>query len=306
VAKIVIGNNKAFDDADLAYIVEKGGPAHRASVAHRRDVGPSVASAIGESGDTAAMKVLLENATSKLSERAVDLIVTASRKAPELCPLLIQREEVRPAHALAMFWWSAANERRQILLRFSAERSLLIDMCADIFRYSATDTDPVVRKALQVIERRQRNRAALISSGHESLEAAITLASQKKMDLRTGNEIATLAGVKPSTGQRIFLDPGGEGVAVLCKATGLKRQFLRELWLALDRDPSDDNAHFRRVSEVYESIAVAKAQTVLRYWNWSLASAFTPDQVDETDDDTLEHTLSLIDDALRPKVMGQR
>ena len=307
VAKIILTENKAFDDADLAYIVMHGGTPHRTAVACRRDLGPAVASAIGESGDTAAMKILLENNTAKLSERSVELIVSASRKAPELCPLLITREELRPAHALAMFWWAAAPERRQILLRFSAERSLLIDMCADIFRYAATDTDPVVRKALQVIERRQRNRAALQNSGHESLEAAITtVATVKRISQADGAELATLAGIKPSTGERILQDPGGEGLAILCKAAGLKRQFLRELWTALGRDPSDDNAHFRRVSEIYESIAVAKAQTVLRYWNWSLSSAFSPDQVEEEDDDTLEHTLRILDDATRPKAIARR
>jgi uncharacterized protein (DUF2336 family) len=305
VSKIILSDNKAFDDADLAYIVAHGGTAHRVAVAGRRDVGPAVASAIGDSGDAAAMKVLLENNTSKLSDRSVELIINVSRKSRELCPLLIMREELRPAHALAMFWWSEAAERRQILLRFSAERTLLIDMCADIFRYAATDTDPVVKKALQVIERRQRNRAALQNSNHESLEAAITAAAATGMTADRGVEIANLSGIKASTGERIFQDVGGEGLAVLCKATGLKRQFLRELWIALERDAGEDNAHFRRVSEIYESIAVAKAQTVLRYWNWSLSSAYSPEEVvDEADDETLDRTLRIIDDATRPKAMG--
>ena len=40
--------------------------------------------------------------------------------------------------------------------------------------------------------------------------------------------------------------------------------------------------------------------------NWSLASAFSPDQVEEQDDDTLEHTLRIIDDATRPKALARR
>src|SRR5689334_22951240 len=160
VAKLILSDNKAFDDADLAHIVAHGGTPHRVAVANRREIGPAVASAIADSGDTVAMKALLQNTQAKLSERSVEVMVRVSRRAPELCPLLIEREEVRPAHALAMFWWSASAERRVILMRFSAERSLLIDMCSDIFAYSAREgyADPVVRKTLQVIERRQRNR----------------------------------------------------------------------------------------------------------------------------------------------------
>ena len=52
-------------------------------------------------------------------------------------------------------------------------------MCGDIFRYAATDIDPVVRKALQIIERRQRDRGAIDRSDHESLEAAIEAAAQR-------------------------------------------------------------------------------------------------------------------------------
>ncbi len=101
-----------------------------------------------------------------------------------------------------MFWWSAAAERRQILIRFSAERTLLIDMCADIFRYAATDIDPVVRKALQVIERRQRDRSAIGRSPHESLEAAIQLAQRAaRHDAETLADISALSGIKATTGE---------------------------------------------------------------------------------------------------------
>jgi hypothetical protein len=206
-----------------------------------------------------------------------------------------------------MFWWCEPVERRAVLLRFSAERTLLIDMCADIFRYDAADIDPVVRKALQVIERRQRSRAAIERSAHESLEAAIQAAAQTGMSPAAMVDISNLSGIKPSTGERIFQDPGGEGLAVLCKATGLKRQFLRGLWTALGREGTDLTSAFDRVSELYESIAVAKAQTVLRYWNWSLSSAYSPDGIDEDDHDETDpfaKALRIIDDAVRPKIAG--
>ena len=272
VAQVILADNRAFDDADLCQIVEKGSTPHRVAVAQRRDIGPAVASAIAESGDAMAMRALLDNTQSKLSDRSVELMVAASRDAPALPPLLIQREEVRPAHALVMFWWSGPAERRQILLRFSAERTVLIDMCGDIFKLALEDKDPVVRKALQIIERRQRDRNAIDRSEHSGLEAAIDAAAIVGMTPAAMMDISALSGVKASTAERIFNDIGGEGVAVLCKATGLKRQYLRALWKSLRW--SDDDADFIRVSEVYETIAVAKAQTVLRYWNWSLVSAF--------------------------------
>lgn len=283
VARLILAENKAFDESDLIHVVQNGSAAHRAAVAMRRDLGPAVAMAIAASEDTAAMKTLLENTNARLGERAVELMVSASRKAQNLVPLLIQREELRPAQALAMFWWAASPERKAILLRFSAERTLLIDVCSDIFRYAADEkwSDPVVRKALQIIERRQRDRTAIDQLNHDSLEAAINVAAVEGLGAKLIQEISLLSGVRPSTGEQIFLDAGGEGIAILCKATGLKRPYLRELWTALRRTGADAELAFARVSEVYEMIAVAKAQTVLRYWNWSLSSAYTPDPVED-------------------------
>lgn len=42
---------------------------------------------------------------------------------------------------------------------------------------------------------------------------------------------------------------------------------------------ADGAAHpdWERVQITYEMLAVDRAQTVLRYWNWSLSSALTPD-----------------------------
>src|SRR5262249_9534318 len=79
VAQLILAENKAFDDADLAHIVANGATPHRVAVAQRRELGPAVALAIAESGDPVAMKALLDNTQSKLSDRAVELMVSASR-----------------------------------------------------------------------------------------------------------------------------------------------------------------------------------------------------------------------------------
>jgi uncharacterized protein (DUF2336 family) len=280
VARHILAENKGLDDSDLATAVQEGGPVHRAVIASRRDIGPSVTVAIAESGDPIAMEMLLNNTTARLGERAVDLIVRASREAPRLTTLLLQREELRPAHALAMFWWCAEGERRHILLRFSAERTQLLDSCGDVFRQIATGgvDDPNLLMALQVIERRQRDRKALVGAPFASLEALIEEAGRRGFDAELSEWLARLSGIKPVTGVRILKDPGGEAVSVLCKAVGLRRQWLRSLWMALGRSPAADDERWRRVSQLYESLAVAKAQTVLRYWDWRFVASYTPDE----------------------------
>jgi uncharacterized protein (DUF2336 family) len=139
--------------------------------------------------------------------------------------------------------------------------------------------DELTRKALQFVERRQRNRGAVEKSPFTSLEEAVVVA-EEGLTREVAEEIAHLAGVKPMTGAKIMTDPGGEGLAVLCKATGLPRTALRSLWRAMRRPETTEDGELApalaRVINIYDMIAVDRAQTVLRYWNWSLSSAMTP------------------------------
>jgi len=56
-------------------------------------------------------------------------------------------------------------------------------------------------------------------------------------------------------------------------------------------DTGQPDARLAEVLVTYDMIAVDRAQTVLRYWNWSLSSALTIQlmrAIREGDDDTLD------------------
>ena len=61
----------------------------------------------------------------------------------------------------------------------------------------------------------------------------------------------------------------------------MSRVDLQNLWRSVRRPETtaDGRVHpdWDRVQVTYEMLAVDRAQTVLRYWNWSLSSALTPD-----------------------------
>jgi len=212
---------------------------------------------------------------------------------PQLVPMLLRRRELRPNHAYVLFWWADSDCRRLILQRFAVSREVLQEAAGDVFPMAAEEhwQDDLTRKALQFIERRQRNRAAIEKSPFSSLEEAITVAEQG-LSREIAEEIAYLAGIKPMTGAKIMTDDGGEGLAVLCKATGLPRSALRSLWRALRRPETTEDGQpapaLTRVTTIYDMVAVDRAQTVLRYWNWSLSSAMTPSLMKaiREDDDT--------------------
>lgn len=280
VAEYLIENGVGFDDSDLIATARGGVAAHRLVLARRRNLSEAVTDALMQNGEVAVIEAVLRNASARLSLQGVDMVVARSRQGPSLPALLAPRPELRPTQALVLFWWSDFSTRVQILRRFAVDRSVLIQELGDVFALAREEgfADAEVRKTLQVIERRQRNRAAAAHSPHGSLEGALA-AAEKGFDAQLMNEIAHLAGVKPATAAQIFSDPGGEPIAVFCKSVGIKRPALIALWRALRRpygDPESTSNSLGRTLYVFDTLATAKAQTVLRYWNWS----FTADAAD--------------------------
>lgn len=282
VARPLLEESDAFDDCDLAEIIRQTTPEHRLTIARRRNLSPAVTAVLADVAEPHVVREVLANRTATFAEMTMDKLIAASRDEPGYCVLLVDRIEIKPSHAMAMFWWADAATRRKILTRHAAERQEMITLCSDVFELAAAEgwQDPVARKALQLIERRQRNRAAIERSPYDSLEGAVQAAAEFGMEAKIAQEIGYLSGVKPVTAAKILSDPGGEALAVLCKATGLKREYLGMLWTALRRpielDPGVPHPQFLLVSETFEVLSVLKAQTTLRYWNWALSSAYSP------------------------------
>lgn len=281
VATPLLEESTAVTDADLIGCVRDAGPDHRRAIARRRELSEVVVEALIAAGEAHVIDILLRNRGARFSQTALEEVLADSRDNPSYIPGLLRRPELRPSQAYILFWWAPSEDRQFILSRFAVSREVLQEVAGDVFALAAEERwgDPLVRKALQFIERRQRNRAAVEKSPYASLEEAIASA-QAGLTRETASEIAYLAGLKPMTGAKILTDATGEPLAVLCKATGLPKSALRALWRGLRRPEADSAGNtapaLERAMVIYDMMAVDRAQTVLRYWNWALSSALTP------------------------------
>lgn len=280
-AEMLLETCNAFSDADLIACALEAGHSQRLAMAGRRNLSEAITDALVSHLEPAVLDRVLHNREARLSQTAIEELVAVSRDAVGLIDPLLKRSELRPSSAYVMFWWCGTEQRRTILSRFAVSREVLQEVVDDVFAMAAQEgwRDPLSRKALQFIERRQRNRAAIEKSPYDSLDHAVEAAAAG-LTRELVSEISFLAGIKPMTGAKIFTDLGGEPVAVLCKATGLPKACVRQLWRGMRRPDTDSNgqldARLEEILVTYDMIAVDRAQTVLRYWNWSLSSALTP------------------------------
>jgi uncharacterized protein (DUF2336 family) len=286
---------EGFDDSDL--IATANAPTatteHRLLIARRKRVSEVVVDVLVGYGEVDVVLALLKNEGSTFAHPAMEAATAMSKNEPPLIPHLLKRAELKPSQGLTLFWWAEPDERKRIFQRFAVERVTLLDSAQDMFAHAAKDgwQDPLVRKTLQFIERRQRNREAAARSPYESLEGAIDALQNELPTKDFFREFSFLSGVKPMCGAQILSDIGGEAIAVLCKATGLKRKYLRLLWQGLRRPIGTDEEPVEpwvRAVYTFDTLSTNKAQTVLRYWNWALTSAMSPTlaaKLEEGDDD---------------------
>lgn len=276
VARELLAECASLSDHDLITCVRDTGAEHCKVIAARRGLGEAVSAALIARNDPEIIALVLQNNEAVIPTTALEEAVALSRQYPELCAALLKRPELRPSSAYVMFWWCNHEERSVILRRFAVSREVLQSSVVDLFSTPAQVRmgDPVVRKALQFIERRQRNREAATKSVYDDLEAVIDAAAASGLTPELVAEIGYLAGIKPLTAAKILSDEGGEGIAVLGKATGLTKRYLALLWAAMRRPDADPR--WERVQIAYDMLAVDRAQTVVRYWNWALTSALTP------------------------------
>lgn len=274
---------EGFDDSDL--IATANAPtatnAHRLLIAKRKRVSETVTDVLVSYNEPDVVLALLRNEGATFAHPAMEAATALSKSEPQLTPHLLKRVELKPSQGLTLFWWAEAEERKRIFQRFAVERLTLLDAAQDMFARAAKDgwQDPLVRKTLQFIERRQRNREAAARSPYGSLEGAIDALENELPTREFFKEFSFLSGVKPMCGAQILSDLGGEAIAVLCKATGLKRKYFRALWKGLRRPLEIDGEPveaWSRALYTYDTLSTNKAQTVLRYWNWALTSAMSP------------------------------
>ena len=272
VAQPILERSKALTDFDMMEVARRGDVQHRLAIASREHVSETVAAALAATADAPVLEALMRNSGARLAAETTDRLVREAAQSPRLARLLLKRPELRPAQALALFWDVDHALRTLILQRFAVERAIMREAAEDVFARAAEArrSDAQLARALGFMDRRQRDRAALDRSRFADLETAIEAAVREGLDDALAEEIAALAGVERSLFARMKDDFGGEGLAVMAKGTGLSR---RHLVMLLEAGGRARDETLRQAEATYSSLSVDKAQTVLRYWDWSWARA---------------------------------
>lgn len=266
IAHPILQQSGVLNNADLVDIVKHRTQEHRLAVAMRGKLSAEVSQALVDSGDKDAIEVLINNHDAEISRHAMDYLVGESQQVDRFQQPLLRRPDLPLQLAHRMFWWVSAALREHIINNYKADPTTIdalihettsrVTKRAASDRSTYTEADAVVA---EIANKGQLDDRFLLQCLRRGRIAAFTAA------------LARMADIDVPLARHIVFDPGGEGLAVLCKACGIDRSIFSSLFLltreARDGSRTTDPTQLNAMVRIYDNLSQAEAQGALRCWH---------------------------------------
>ena len=269
VAHDILVESPMIRDAELIEVIRHRTSQHQLAVAVRKDISEDVSGALVDNGSEDVIVTLLNNPDAQISAAVMEHLVEESRRVDRYQNPLVKRQDLPNRLAAKMCNWVSAALRMHIVENFDIDIHDLDDEIAQtVGEITKTegeqpdDDDAVDTAAQKLIDK-------LYDAGELSPRFAVKSLSQGQITLFELS-VAKLTGLRIRLTRRIIYEPGGEGLAVACRAIGVDRavfvsmyRLTRKSRPKLDEPTEED---IRRLVEFYDRISADDAQLVLRKW----------------------------------------
>lgn len=265
IAYPILTHSGVLLDADLIEVIRHRTMEHQLAIAIRHQVSEVVSDALVDAGDESVIRTLLSNQNAKISQTTMEYLVEESRRVDSFQEPILGRKDLDVKLVERMYLWVSAALRQSILEDWDLD---------------PTTVDALLEEATGG-EVKAANRAGGRASKAEDLAANI--ADDENVDtalllktLQDGEVTLFIAMLRQMTGlrtvlvNRIVFEPGGEGLAIVCRALGLEKETFADIF-TLTRNARPDAAKslqrdIRRVLGLFDRITDEAAHEVVERW----------------------------------------
>lgn len=219
VAHPLLLNNTVLHDVDLIEIIKHCTQAHQLAVSMRKKISEDVSDALVETGDTSVITRLLENEGAAISSASMEYIVAESKRVDTFPNLLINRKDLPPDMARKMYWWVSVAVRQHIVENFSINPATIDDSIGDAVKDKIDDVGGDVEKVSEA------ERVAEEMAAHNKLTEKFLLNTLRDSEISLFEaSLAQTLDIRVKLMRRLIYEPGGEGLAMGCKAIGFSTE----------------------------------------------------------------------------------
>jgi uncharacterized protein (DUF2336 family) len=212
------------------------------------------------------IKALLENSNAHISKATMEYLVDQSKRVNSYQNPLLTRPDLDPQLARRMYMWVSAALRKYMTEHFDidpAELDESLDNTVSEITAGPPDADEGgPDKAKELAQR-------LADAGQVTPEFMIRVLRQGEIPLFEAM-FAIHSGLRPKLLQRIMFEPGGEALAVACKAINMPKNDFASIFMLTRKARARENvispADLTRVLALYDRVREDSAKAMLGRW----------------------------------------
>jgi uncharacterized protein (DUF2336 family) len=270
VAEAILMKSEVLRDPELIEIVYHRSLQHQLAVAMRRGLSDAVSDALVDTGNVDVIQTLLGNQEAHISEPTMAYLVDQSRTVDSFQEPILRRGDLSTQMAQKMYFWVSAALRQQIVERFgidSGELDQLIE--ATVEQSLGEDED----------EREAAGPASPDELAHQLEDAGMLTPQLLIQTLRQGEIplfealLARMTGLRQTLIRRFIYEPGGECLAVICRALNIEKPTFASIFLLTRRSRPSERMmkpqDLTRLLGWFDRVDAKAAETVMARWRRS-------------------------------------
>lgn len=271
VAHPILTQSTVLQDIELIEIVEHRTFGHQLAIAMRETVSEAVSEALIGTGNVDVIKTLLENDNADISGSAMEYLVEQSENIDDIQIPLINRGDLGPDLAKRMYWWVSAALRKHIVEHYRIDKAELDDKIQDTIHdilgggpnNPGIIDDTPLRKSQELAEKLQKA---------EAITPQLLIQTLRQGEVVLFEDLlAQLTGLRTTLIRRFVFEPGGEGLAITCRAAEIaKADFASIFLLSRSARPGDkvvDPNEISRVLNFFDRVTPDTARRVVKRWH---------------------------------------
>ncbi len=210
VAYSILNNSAVLEDEDLIEVIRHRTQEYNLAIAVRNKVSEEVSDVLVKSGDESVVTTLLKNSGSAISQTTMEFLVEESKRVDAYQEPILRRDDLDPDLAKRMYLWVTAALRKYILKNFDLDKTVLNDLLEKSADAAPDETPTKSDELAEEVESEGLGLARMMIRALKDGEIFLFEAMFRR-----------LTGLRNTLVKRIMFEPGGEGLAIACKASGI-------------------------------------------------------------------------------------
>lgn len=257
VAETVLRSSPVLNDLDLLYIIQSRDSEYWKAIAARHKLNEPVIDALADTRDLGTVCTLAGNTEISLSSHAVEVLSEIAEKSKDLARPLLTRSEIPETVARKLYEVVGREMQKTMTAVLANELSVLNSVRDILTEFSQETTDEFMPTTAMI-------KAAEMFADKKQLTPALMMRTLKRGQISSFvAQISCHARIRAEKVLNILRQENGQGLATICRVSGLGRDEFIGIYLLTNKMRSADAAinhgEFNRAVAFFDQLGAETA-----------------------------------------------